>query len=61
MKFWKITTGILLMSQLSLGLAWADAPSIAAIVKPSKGTYGGWIRRTNCNCPGITGQTWKTA
>ena len=37
MKFWKITTGILLMSQLSLGLAWADAPSIAAIVKPSKG------------------------
>lgn len=37
MKVLKITTGILLMSQLSLGLAWADAPSIAAIVKPSKG------------------------
>lgn len=37
MKVWKITTGILLMSQFSLGLALAEAPSIAAIVKPSKG------------------------
>lgn len=37
MNIWKIVTGVLVFSQVSLGMALAAAPSIANIVKPSKG------------------------
>lgn len=37
MRIWKIVTGVLVFSQVSLGMALAAAPSIANIVKPSKG------------------------
>lgn len=37
MNIWKIVTGVLVFSQVSLGMALAAAPSIAKIVKPSKG------------------------
>lgn len=37
MKIWKIVTGVLVFSQISLGMALAAAPSLDKIVKPSKG------------------------
>ena len=37
MKIWKIVTGVLVFSQISLGVALAAAPSLDKIVKPSKG------------------------
>lgn len=37
MKIWKIVTGVLVFSQISLGMVLAAAPSLDNIVKPSKG------------------------
>ena len=37
MEIWKIVTGVLVFSQISLGMVLAAAPSLDNIVKPSKG------------------------